>query len=217
MNQKLYNSIVRHINKALMESLQYQDNISLILNDNTEIHPEELNEDMYPVFLKITTPSLAASNDEILIGIKHAHFISFENLDWQTDNYRIQTTENTNMSVYDKCKNMLRSIKNNRIGRQLPAMSYCNDQIISLVNILYKGYLPSMSQLKVIQENLDYINEIFDFIGIERLRIDNVWSSDEKTAEDSWCLHKGIPEIMRKYTDNPEELKIRALPIFKKI
>jgi len=145
MKKSLAETIIKHIGFSLHESLHYQDDISIILNDNTEVLPEELADDIYPVFIKISTPTLKAAGNEILIGINQVHFVSFSNLCWQTNDVELQTVEDEKLNVFNKCEHILKYAKNNSRCGKVPALSYCANQLINLKGTLYKGYLPSLS------------------------------------------------------------------------
>jgi len=189
--------------------------ISLILKDNTEISLYEYDEndnEIYPVFIKISNKELQKGNNEILIYLLENNLISkkmvWQEQQWQIlpDVYLIEDfeTASNDFSGYGNSMNLMKYKK----YHTLPALEYC----VSLYRQGYQGYLPSTGQLQVMSKYLNMINSVITEIGYDKLELNQgiYWTSDEYSQYDVWDFcHDTI-----RYR-SPKNTKAHALPIFK--
>jgi len=114
---------------------------------------------------------------------------------------------------YETCERIRNYIEKQNLSADTPSINHCMT-IVSPVKS-YKGYLPSLGQLKMIYDYIDMLNYIFIEIGSTNIKMDTNywWSSTEFPYGFAWCLSYGeIAHISKNNINN-----CNALPLFKKL
>ncbi|WQJ53476.1 MAG: hypothetical protein [Wendovervirus sonii] len=219
---------IKNIKNVSFEWLDMKDYISIVQEDNTEINFYEKT-DKNPLFLKFANDDILGTENEILIYLHDDHYISKEEYHWQSKWVQIQLDEylinikncgswenakraaEKDYSGYETCLRIHNIVsKEPEIYGEIPAI----DQCLKLNINDYQGYLPSIGQLRIMYDNIDMINYIFEYLnlnGIKNLNDGYWWSSTEYSGYyDPWYLSYGSTN----YNYNKVNGDFRIFPLF---
>ncbi|WQJ53819.1 MAG: hypothetical protein [Wendovervirus sonii] len=209
--------------------LNMKNYVSIVLEDKTEINFYE-ETDKKPLFLKFANDDILNTENEILIYLYDDHYVPEKRYKWQTAEVQIQPDEylinikkygtlektieiaNKDYSGYETCLRIQNIVsKDPDIYGEFPAINYC----LNLNNINgYQGYLPSMGQLRIMSNNIDMINYIFKYLGLNKIKDFNddlLWSSTEYSNGHSWRLNDGSTYDSKKVLFNFHVFPLFAL------
>ncbi|WQJ53381.1 MAG: hypothetical protein [Wendovervirus sonii] len=204
----IFNKIKNFKNVSFEWLENMKDYISIVLENNSEINfYEETNKK--PLFLKFANDDIVNTENEILIYLYEDHYIPEKDYPWGTKEKQIQPVKycindeniaEKDYSGYENCLRIQDIVQSNpkKYG-ETPAINYC----LNLNNIKgYHGYLPSIGQLKILSDNIDMINYIFNYLKLNEIEELNEiedfneswwWSSTEAGYYYTWDLHYGYP------------------------
>ncbi|WQJ53790.1 MAG: hypothetical protein [Wendovervirus sonii] len=213
---------IKNIENASFEWISnLKDYISIVLDDKSEINFYEGSKEK-PLFLKFANDDILGTENEIMIYLHDEHYIPKKEYQWQTKEVQIQNSgddENIvekNYAGYETCLKIHDAVtKEHEKYGEIPAIDYCLNQKVNG----FQGYLPTINQLWILSDNIDMINYIFEYLGlnkIKHLNNDCWWSSTEWSYYASWILHYGSPYYGGDKVSNDSDIRIFPLFAIKK-